>query len=299
MTLSKTGGPDYDARIRRAKHLAAVYPFAAEVMTFYQHLAQFQQHLYTHLANPVSQYPSPASAADFRSNLDLALLLQHLPELLSLLQNVGPAPVAEAARQFSLQGPAAWITLLTEYWTVAGTSDHLHSQAQLSQHDVEDVAHMDAQRSASEALTEFILHVFLQPYAESLAANRAAPAAMATLSVCPLCNSTPLLGVLRIEGDGGKRHLLCSLCHHEWEFRRILCPTCGEEAENKLPVYVAEQFPHIRVEACDTCHYYLRTIDLTKDGNANPLIDDLAALPLTLWAQEHNFTRLQPNLLST
>src|SRR5258707_6989265 len=33
------------------------------------------------------------SAADFRSNLDLALLLQHFPELLSLLQTVGPAPV--------------------------------------------------------------------------------------------------------------------------------------------------------------------------------------------------------------
>ena len=299
MTPAKTGGPDYDARVRRANHLAAIHPFAAEVMTFYQHLAQFQKRLYLELAQPVMQHPTPASVSSFRSNLDLALLLQHLPELLSLLQNVGPAPVAEAARQFSLQGPAAWITLLTEYWTVAGTSDHLRSQAQLPRHDVKNIAPDDTQHSVSEALTEFILHVFLQPYAESLAANRAAPAAIATHSVCPLCNSAPLLGVLRIEGDGGKRHLLCAFCLHEWEFRRILCPTCGEEAENKLPVYVAEQFPHIRVEACDTCHYYIRTIDLTKDGHAHPLIDDLAALPLTLWASEHNYSRLHPNLLST
>jgi len=49
-----------------------------------------------------------------------------------------------------------------------------------------------------------------------------------------------------------------------------LCPTCGEEVEGKLPVYVAEQLPHIRVEACDTCKFYLRTVDLTKDGTPSP-----------------------------
>jgi formate dehydrogenase accessory protein FdhE len=292
MTLAKIGGPDYDARIRRAQHLAVVHSFASEVMKFYQHLAQFQKLLYAHLAPSVCQHPMPAAAEDFRSNLDLAQLLQHFPEILSLLQNVGPAPVAEVARQFSLQGPAAWIAFVNEYWTVAGTSDYLRSQAQHTTHE-------DAQDAASDTLTEFILRVFLQPYAEFLAANRVAPAQMTTVSVCPLCHSAPLLGVLRIEGDGGKRHLLCSFCLHEWEFRRILCPTCGEEAENKLPVYVAEQFPHIRVEACDTCRYYLRTIDLTKDGRANPVVDDLAALPLTLWATEHNYTRLHPNLLGT
>jgi formate dehydrogenase maturation protein FdhE len=292
MTLAKIGGPDYDARIRRAQHLAVVHSFASELMKFYQHLAQFQKLLYSHLAPSVSQHPIPAAAEGFRSNLDLAQLLQHFPELLSLLRNVGPAPVAEVARQFSLQGPAAWITFMNEYWTVAGTSDYLRSRAQHATHE-------DAQHAASETLIEFILQVFLQPYAEFLAANRVAPPQSTTVSVCPLCHSAPLLGVLRVEGDGGKRHLLCSFCLHEWEFRRILCPTCGEEAENKLPVYVAEQFPHIRVEACETCRHYLRTIDLTKDGHANPVVDDLAALPLTLWASEHNYVRLHPNLLST
>jgi formate dehydrogenase maturation protein FdhE len=53
------------------------------------------------------------------------------------------------------------------------------------------------------------------------------------------------------------------------------------------------------VEACDTCKVYVRTIDLTKDGNAVPVVDDLAAIPLTLWAHEHGYTRLHPNLLGT
>jgi formate dehydrogenase maturation protein FdhE len=291
MTLAKIAGPDYDARIQRAQHLGASHPFAAEVMNFYQQLAHFQKRLYALLAQPGAQHPTPASAAHFRSHLDLALLLQHFPELLSLLQTAGPPPVAEAARQLSLQGPAAWIAFLTEYWTAAGNVNHLGPHTSHHNHDPQD--------PAAEALTAFILRVFLEPYAEFLAANRAAPPAVTTHSVCPICNSAPSLGVLRIEGDGGKRHLLCSFCLHEWEFRRILCPTCGEEAENKLPVYIAEQFPHIRVEACDTCRYYIRTIDLTKDGHANPVVDDLAALPLTLWATEHNYSRLHTNLLST
>jgi FdhE protein len=108
-----------------------------------------------------------------------------------------------------------------------------------------------------------------------------------------------LLGVLRPEGDGGKRYLQCSFCSQEWEFRRIYCAHCGEEQERKLAVYVAEQFPHIRVETCESCRYFLRTVDLTKDGHAVPIVDDLAAIPLSLWAQENGYKRIQENLFGT
>src|ERR1700720_3226155 len=149
------------------------------------------------------------------------------------------------------------------------------------------------------AFDQFLPRAFLQPYAEHLAAGRAEDETSAFPALCPSCGARPLLGVLRPEGDGGKRFLLCSFCLREWEFRRIFCATCGEETETKLPVYVAEQFPYIRVEACETCKFYLRTIDLTKDGNAVPLVDDLAAIPLSLWAEEHGYSRAQPNLLGT
>jgi formate dehydrogenase maturation protein FdhE len=290
MMLAKTGGPDFDARIHRAKHLGAVHSFSAEIMQFYEHLVQFQKSLYSQLAQPGIRHPVPASARDFRSNLDVAALLQNFPMFLSLLQNIGTPPIIEAARQVSLQAPAVWTTYLAEYWATAGSGDHMHSSAQ----DSGQPAYV-----TPETLTEFIVRSFLQPYAEFLAANQAPPPAVATHNVCPLCGSSPMLGVLRIEGDGGKRFLVCYLCLHEWEFRRILCPTCGEETETKLPVYVAEQFHHIRVETCETCRHYIRTIDLTKDGHAVPVVDDLAALPLTLWADEHNYSRLRPNLLST
>ena len=53
----------------------------------------------------------------------------------------------------------------------------------------------------------------------------------------------------------------------------------------------------MRVEACDTCHCYIKTIDLTKDGRAVPMVDELAAIPLSLWASENRYTKVSPNLL--
>jgi FdhE protein len=91
--------------------------------------------------------------------------------------------------------------------------------------------------------------------------------------------------------------LICSLCATEWGYRRIVCPACGEESVDKLPVYIAEELPHVRVEACDTCRHYIKTIDLTKDGRAMPVVDELAAIPLSLWASENRYTKWSANLL--
>jgi len=139
--------------------------------------------------------------------------------------------------------------------------------------------------------------IFLQPYAELLADRSQRVPASGALAICPLCSAKPVVGVLRPEGDGGKRSLICSLCSTEWPFGRILCPACGEENVEKLAVYTASQFPYVRVEACDTCRRYIKTVDLTKNGHAVPLVDELATIPLNLWAKERDYTKLQPNLL--
>jgi FdhE protein len=34
--------------------------------------------------------------------------------------------------------------------------------------------------------------------------------------LCPFCGEKPVAAVLRPEGDGGKRFLLCSMCFTEW-----------------------------------------------------------------------------------
>ena len=274
MTASPRSLSPYQARLRRAETLAAQSPFAAEVLKFYRQIASCQADLYSELARTSSE---SASAVDIssRGTPDLTQVLPHYRGFLSVAEKHGPSNLAAAATQIAILSADSWIALLESWWQTAGLSDQ-----QIG------------------AFPQFFARVALQPLAE-FAAAASAPPQILPRNTCPRCGSRPLLGVLRPEGDGGKRFLLCSFCSQEWEFRRILCPTCGEETEQKLPVYIAEQSPHMRVEACDTCKFYLRSVDLTKDGHAVPIVDDLAALPLTLWAAEHGYSRLQPNLLGT
>jgi FdhE protein len=276
MTTTKTGGAAYDERIRRAARLSADHPFAAEFLDFYKHVAAFQKTLRANISASSGTKSRGALADGLRDPLDLTLLLPHFRSFLSTIEQHAPPALRNSAHQMSLLPLDSWVASLGAYWEHAGKYDQ-----QIG------------------AFAQFLARAFLQPYAEFRAALTPQAPMVMTVRVCPLCGARPLLGVLRPEGDSGKRFLLCSFCSQEWEFRRILCPTCGEDAEGKLPVYVAEQLPHIRVEACDTCKFYLTGVDLTKDGHAIPLVDDLAAIPLTLWAHEKGYSRLQPNMLGT
>ena len=276
MTTAQTGASDYDARMRRAERLSGQHLFATEFLDFYKHIAAFQKTLRANLAASSAVKSSSASVAGLRDPFDRAVLLPRFRGFLSLIEQHAPPALGKCAQQMSLLPSDSWIAHLEAYWEHAGKYDQQVG-----------------------ALAQFLARAFLEPYAEFRAAETARAPLVVTMRLCPLCGARPLVGVLRPEGDGGKRYLLCSFCSQEWEFRRILCPTCGEEAEGNLPVYVAEQLPHMRMEACDTCRFYLRTVDLTKDGRAVPLVDDLAAIPLTLWAHEKGYSRLQPNLLGT
>jgi formate dehydrogenase accessory protein FdhE len=276
MTSPRAASNEYDARIRRAEKLIAEKSSASELLSFYKRIASFQKSFLVQISDTAFEKPAARQFGSVRDGLDLTLLLPHFRTFLSLVEQNAPNALAAAARKISALPSDSWIALLTSYWELGGLFDQ-----QIG------------------AFGQFFPRAFLQPYAAYVAGRTAVPPVLATPRVCPLCGGRPLFGVLRLEGDGGKRCMVCSFCGYEWEFRRILCPTCGEEEEKKLPVYVAEQFPHVRVEACDTCKFLVRTIDLTKDGHAVPVVDDLAAIPLTFWAHEHGYSRLQPNLLGS
>jgi FdhE protein len=140
---------------------------------------------------------------------------------------------------------------------------------------------------------KFLWRVVTQPHAEHF---RKQPAE-GMRSRCPSCGSRPVAGVLRGEGDGAKRGLICSLCSLEWPYRRLICANCGEEDKEKLPVYIADRMPHVRVEACETCHSYLKSVDLTKDGFAVPEVDEIATVALNLWADERGYSKIETNIL--
>ena len=120
-------------------------------------------------------------------------------------------------------------------------------------------------------------------------------------SSCPQCGGRPQLGYFTDSGEAlttGPRCLTCSRCAQRWIFERMTCPACGEAATDRLVIYAdAERFPHLRVDGCESCHRYLVTVDLRKDPGAVPEVDELAALPLELYAQERGFTKIVPNLM--
>ena len=285
MSFLATGGVKYSSRIARAELLITRFPFSKEILGFYLHIAKFQKELYEGLPKRWGKRPVVPADGNLRSELNLAVLLPSFEQFLSLIESHAPAPLATQARALQQQSESAWASALESFW------NHGLLEARDASEPSGD--------GAIDPLQAFVSRAFLQPYAEFVAGAMLPPASPMTVCRCPRCNSLPLLGVLRPEGDGGKRFLQCSLCSQEWGFLRILCAHCGEDREEKLCVYTAEQFPHLRTEACETCKHFLRTIDMTKDGNAVPLVDDLAAIPLSLWAKEHGYQRIQQNLLGT
>ncbi len=278
---------EWDRRIRRASELTSAYPFAAEGLRFYVRVATFQKSLYAEVQKALKDSPKISADRPLRDEFDLFLLLPHFSPFLSVVQQIAPAPLAQAAAGLARQGPGGRQNALEDFW---------HGALEL----VAPVGDAEqAQTADSHGFDRLLAWIFLQPYAEYLAAHREIEAVDGTPSTCPLCGARPIVGVLRREGDGAKKSLICMLCAYEWAFRRIYCPACGEEREPQMAFYSAPEIAHVRVDVCDTCHTYLKCIDLTKTGLAVPVVDELATIPLDLWAREHGYQKLQMNLLGT
>jgi FdhE protein len=253
----------WQQRIRRAELLAAQHPFAAEILGFYVQTARFQEGLYGRIEK------AAGNAVALSAPL-LALELTSFPKFLQVVEAHGPERLAQVAREMHSAPPADWTELLNSIWLSA-----------------------DESPSNPEG---FLAQTFLQPFAEFARAHARLQLSGYTHPLCPFCNRKPGLGVLRPLGDGAQRRLMCGFCLAEWDFRRVVCPGCGLEDNSKLPVYTAETFPHIRVECCDGCQTYLKSINLAKNGLANPFVDELASIPLDLWAQEHGYAKIHPNM---
>ena len=280
----------WDRRIRRANELASTYPFSAEGLRYYARLATFQKSVYGEIQKALADSPTVSSERPLRDELDFFLLLPKFPGFLSVIQQAAPAPLAQAAASLAHKGPAGWQHALEDFWyrdpdLSPGTNDT-------------DLVPAADRRAASDA-ERALAWIFLQPYAEYLADHRETAVVDGAPSTCPLCGCKPIVAVLRSEGDGAKKSLICMLCAHEWAFRRIYCPACGEEREPQMAYYSAPEIAHVRVDVCDTCHTYLKSVDLTKTGLAVPVVDELATIPLDLWAREHGYEKLQINLVGT
>jgi formate dehydrogenase maturation protein FdhE len=285
----------WDERIARARELAVEYSPAAQILTFYADLAEYQQSLI--LFSSRSHETGSPLTRDFIETVDLDGASAAVPDFLVWLRGMAPALLARAAAATARLQRQEWRQLMCRCLTQP------------------DPTNFETTPREADDTTMFVVEAVLQPFAEAAALEwradghlkvaqvfRPAFAMSATgvrASRCPICSGRPAVGILREEGHGARRTLLCALCLNEWEFPRVVCPACDEQRFDALPVYTAEMFAHVRINACDSCKRYLKTVDLTKNGLAVPLVDDLASVPLDLWAHEQGYRRLRTNLLRT
>ena len=114
---------------------------------------------------------------------------------------------------------------------------------------------------------------------------------------CPVCGSSPALSILR---DEGERFFFCNFCDHEWHSQRIYCPFCENKDQKTLHYFFSEEEEEYRVDVCDQCRRYIKTIDTRKIKRpVYPFIEQVTTLHLDMLAQNQGFQSGTPLWLQT
>lgn len=260
--------PPWDNGRERIEHLLATRTEAREPLSFYQSLLVFQKSLFD-LLEEVKLTGSLST--------DLTTLANYWGTFLDCVATNGSTLLRSEAHEMAHWKREQQEALLNSYW-----------------------------RHQEIGGGSFFPKAYLQPYAAFLAdhgipiQDRNGPT-----KGCSFCGAPPQLSYLQtppsIAGggagsEGAGRYLMCSLCFTDWQINRISCPVCDERNPEKLPYFQSEQLPIVRIEACDSCKHYLKGIDLTKDGRAVPLVDELATPALDIWAHENGYEKIELNL---
>jgi FdhE protein len=114
---------------------------------------------------------------------------------------------------------------------------------------------------------------------------------------CPVCGSLPSLSLLKEEV--GKRYLLCSFCGYQWRIDRIFCPFCNNKDQEALHYLLAEGEEAYRIDLCEKCHQYIKTIDYRKLEEPDIVLEDLATLHLDILATQKGYKRPAANPWAT
>src|SRR2546421_5853273 len=256
----------WDKQIQRADHLAPKANGSKELLNFYAHLLRAQKDIYEFLRCRKDWLPSGELESD------LPVLRDALPGFLRVVQSQGPPSLAAEAGELLETDFQVLGERLMGYW--------------LNASDI-----------------QFFEKACLQPYLRWVAESGARPVGREVSAgerYCPFCGGSPQVSFLQNKettAESGNRDLICATCLSSWEFRRVVCAHCGEERPAKLGYFHSPEFDHVRIEACDTCKHYIKGVDLTRVGFAAPLVDEIDAAALDLWAREHGYTKIELNLV--
>ena len=249
-------------RRRRASELAEQYAHAAQQLGLYVALLEVQEPAFH---DALDTRPAAAQLPDYVAE-------RVLPRVVDCSVVHGPPALAEAA---------------LDRWRRAGGAELI--VAWLRDEEQDPVSRYLARAASGPVLEALGRDAGLEPGDEAEGRR------------CPTCGGLPQVSYFSDAGEAlvtGPRCLVCSRCHHTWVFARMTCAGCGERSGSKLPIYgETERFPHLRVDACDSCGGYLLTVDLGKAPGAVPIVDELAGVPLDLYARDQGKRKIVPNLM--
>lgn len=262
-------------KIRRAcREVTVVRPAYTEILEFYEavFLAQEAARAHTHvlridipediLAKKLAGKFPLVAAADFE--IDPAAATRLLQELCRIAEASASAPMKEAAGIISESIGSESLNPNDLFDLALGrnTSSRLPSGVSA------DMAMLFGYNS---------IRTSLQLCSEQLAAYLNTEEPWST-GYCPVCGSSPGLSMLKGQGD---RYYVCSFCWHEWLTPRIYCPFCGNTDSRQLHYFFSDDEPEYRVDGCDRCSRYIKTVDLRKTGRTIvPPVEAIATLHL-------------------
>jgi formate dehydrogenase accessory protein FdhE len=268
-------GSVWTTRRARALALAATTPHAEEILRCYAEVTEAQEGIAARV--PVERWLGLVGSADDGpalrlERLPLDDLLPLFDEFLDDTADVGtPVMTAEAARLRGV-GAAERRALLETALGVGRLEDH----------------HMP-----------FHAQAFLEAVATTLAA-RILPSAEPegpTSGRCRTCGAQAVVATLRdLPNALGSRGLVCGLCGTEQRIPRLTCAHCGETSADRLHVHSAESVPHVRLDECESCQRYIKTVDLRRRGDAVPVVEEIATVELDMWAKDRGLVKVQPNV---
>jgi len=159
----------------------------------------------------------------------------------------------------------------------------------------QEIARAAADRGLDEQVLSFLIRSSTRPSIEAASEQLRGELDLESSRTghCPVCGSLPALNLLK--GDGGIRYSLCSWCACQWRVDRLSCSVCGNKEPAKLHYFCGEGEEAHRIDLCDACRHYIKTIDCRSLEAPDPCLEDLATLHLDVVAVQKGYDRFVPN----
>jgi FdhE protein len=146
--------------------------------------------------------------------------------------------------------------------------------------------YLNVSQQDAEAIA-FLFRQALLPYISLIGQNLVDAIGDWDKGYCPICGMNPNIGIIQ---KNGTLKLSCSFCNQSWNYPRLKCPFCGNDANDRLGYLQVEGDIAHRIAYCEGCKGYMKMVDsreLEREVDAEE--EYLRTLHLDLLAQGRGF----------